>query len=86
MLINIVAKVYGKNLFSLIDILLVINILSLHYFIYCALLAFQHYVKFIECDVYCHIGIFDSDVKVTNIAKKPVVSLRLGLTIYLRKM
>lgn len=41
MLINIVAKVNGKNLFSLIDIPLVINILSLHYFIYCALLCFS---------------------------------------------
>lgn len=74
MLINIIAKVNGKNLFSLIDIPLVINILSLHYFIYCALLSFQHCVKFIECYVYCHIAIFYSDVKVTNIAKKSVVS------------
>ena len=76
MSINIIPKVNVKNLFSLIDIPLVINILSLHYFIYCALLcfAFQHCVKFIECYVYCHISIFDSDVKVTNIAKKTVVS------------
>lgn len=72
MLINIIAKVNGKNLFSVIDIPLVVNIFSLHliFYIHCTLLCFSALCKIYVCYVYCHIAIFDVDVKVTNIAKK----------------